>query len=300
MAAGTRWADVGGLQLAYETFGSPGDPALLLVMGLATQMIAWPDPFCEELAGSGRYVVRFDNRDTGLSTHLSELPVPTPARALLRLDRAPYSIDDMAADAVGLIDALGLGTVDVVGASMGGFIAQTVALQSPGRVRTLTLMMTSTGSWRVGRPGLRTLWKLVRRGVVEGREGVQDAAVAVYGLIGSRAPLFDEHFVRDVAGRAYDRGLDPAGDARQLAAVLTQANRTRGLRALTIPTLVIHGLDDRLVAPTGGLALARTIPSARFIGYHGMGHDLPPSLWSELAHQIAAHAHRREPTARAG
>jgi pimeloyl-ACP methyl ester carboxylesterase len=280
---------VGGLELAYETFGSRTDPGLVLVMGLATQMIAWPDPFCEQLAAAGRYVVRFDNRDNGLSTHLSHLPVPTPARALLRLTRAPYSIADMAGDALGLVDALGLGAVDVVGASMGGFIAQTLALAVPERVRSLTLMMTSTGSRRVGRPELRTLWKLLRRAVVEGREGVEDAAVAIYGLIGSRAPLFDEQFVREVAGRAYDRGLDAAGDARQLAAVLTQPDRTRALRRLTVPTLVIHGLDDRLVSPTGGLALARAIPSARFIGYHGMGHDLPRALWPELARQIAAH-----------
>jgi pimeloyl-ACP methyl ester carboxylesterase len=282
----------GEVELAYETFGSPGDPALVLVMGLATQMIAWPDPFCDALAAQGRYVVRFDNRDCGLSTHLSHLPAPPPVRALLRLDRAPYSIADMAGDMLGLFDALGFAAVDLVGASMGGFIAQTAALRAPARVRTLTLLMTSTGSLRVGGPRLGTLVKLMRRAAVEGRAAVQDAAVAIYGLIGSRPDLFDMAFVRDVAGRAFDRGLDPAGDARQLAAVLTQPNRTRALRSLSVPTLVIHGLHDRLVSASGGLALARAIPNARFVGYHGMGHDLPPSLWGELVRVIGDHAAR--------
>jgi len=289
MGVETRRADVGGLELAYETFGSPADPPLVLIMGLATQMIAWPDPFCEQLADSGRYVVRFDNRDTGLSTHLSHLPAPTPARVLLRLAPAPYSIADMAGDTLGLADALGLRTVDVVGASMGGFIAQTLALRAPSRVRTLTLMLTSTGSLRVGRPRAATLWRLLRRAAVEGRDAVEDAAVAIYGVIGSRAALFDEQFVRDVAGRAYDRGLDPAGDARQLAAVLAQPDRTRALRGLSVPTLVIHGLHDPLVSSSGGLALARAIPGARFVGFHGMGHDLPPALWGELTREIVAH-----------
>jgi pimeloyl-ACP methyl ester carboxylesterase len=151
-------------------------------------------------------------------------------------------------------------------------------------------MMTSTGSLRVGGPRPRTLVKLLRRAAVEGRDGVQDAAVAIYGLIGSQSGLFDEAFVRDVAGRAYDRGLDGAGDARQLAAVLTQPDRTRALRALRVPTLIIHGLHDRLVSPSGGLALARAIPGSRFVAYHGMGHDLPPPLWGELASSIGAHA----------
>jgi pimeloyl-ACP methyl ester carboxylesterase len=280
---------VGEVELAYETFGSIGDPALVLIMGLATQMIAWPDPLCEQLAAAGHFVVRFDNRDCGLSTHLSHLPAPSPARALLRLDPAPYSIADMAGDALGLVDALGLDAVDVVGASMGGYIAQTLALRAPGRLRSLTLLMTSTGSLRVGRPDPRTLLKLLRRAAVEGRDGVQDAAVAIYGLIGSRGPMFDEQFVRDVAGRAYDRGLDPGGDARQLAACLTQPDRTRALRLLSVPTLVIHGLHDPLVGPSGGLALARAVPRARFLGYHGMGHDLPHELWSELARAITSH-----------
>jgi pimeloyl-ACP methyl ester carboxylesterase len=280
----------GQVELAYETFGSPADPPLVLVMGLGTQMIAWPDPFCEELAAAGRLVVRFDNRDCGLSTHLAGLPAPTPAQALLHLKRAPYSIDDMARDTLALLDALELATVDLVGASMGGFIAQGVALQAPHRLRTLTLMMTSTGSLRVGRPRVRTLARLMRRAVAEGREAVEDAAVATWGLIGSDGYAFDEPYIREIAGRCYDRGLDAAGTARQLAACLAQPDRTHSLHALAVPTLVIHGLDDPLISPTGGLALARAIPRARFVGYHGLGHDLPRPLWRELAQLIAEHA----------
>jgi len=290
MAVDTERARVGEVELAYEAFGSRADPALLMIMGLGTQMIAWPDPFCEELAAAGHYVVRFDNRDCGLSTHLSGLPAPTPARALLRLSPAPYSIDDMAGDTLGLIDALGLGTVDLVGASMGGFIAQATALRAPERVRTLTLMMTSTGSVRVGRPRLRTVAKLMRRAMAVGREAVEDSAVATWGLIGSDGFPFDEPYIREIAGRSFDRGLDAAGSARQLAACLAQPDRTHALRALATPTLVIHGLDDPLISPTGGLALARAIRRARFVGYHGLGHDLPRELWSELARLISTHA----------
>jgi pimeloyl-ACP methyl ester carboxylesterase len=287
----TRRAQVGEVELAYETFGSPADPPLVLVMGLATQMIAWPDPFCAALAADGHFVVRFDNRDNGLSTHLSALPTPSPLLAGLRPHKAPYTIADMAHDTIGLLDALGLGTVDLVGVSMGGFIAQTVALRSPDRVRTLTLMMTSTGSRWVGAPRIRALGKLreARQRFRPGREGAQDAAVAIYHVIGGGGYPLDEEFVRDVAGRSYDRGLDSHGDARQLAACFAQPDRTKSLRRLTMTTLVVHGLDDPLISPSGGLALARTIPHARFVGYQGLGHNLPRALWTEIAGEIAAH-----------
>ena len=157
----TRKAQVGALEIAYETFGDPGDPAALLVMGLGTQMIAWPDELCEDIAATGRYVVRFDNRDVGLSTHLDHLPAPAPGRVLLRREKAPYSIGDMARDTIGLMDVLGFDTVDLVGASMGGFIAQSVAIQAPERLRSLTLIMTSTGSRRVGHPTPRVARQLV-------------------------------------------------------------------------------------------------------------------------------------------
>lgn len=278
---------VGDIQIAYESFGTRTDPALVLVMGLGTQMLAWPDEFCDRLADTGRYVVRFDNRDCGLSTHLDRLPAPDPARVLLRRQPAPYSIEEMAGDTLGLMDALGLGTVDLVGASMGGFIAQAVALRSPDRLRSLTLIMTSTGSRRVGHPAPATARQLLRRRSMGDRDAAIATTVGIFRLIGSPGYAFDEEYLQQQAGLSYDRAYDPQGYLRQLAACLTQPNRTRHLRSLAVPTLVIHGLHDPLVSSTGGLALARTIPGARFIGYAGMGHDLPRALWSEIAHEIA-------------
>jgi pimeloyl-ACP methyl ester carboxylesterase len=282
----TRTAEVGDLEIAYETFGDPKHPGMLLVMGLGTQMIAWPEEFCEDLAATGRYVVRFDNRDVGLSTHLDHLPVPQPGRVLLKRDRAPYSIGDMAEDALGLLDALGLDTVDLVGASMGGFIAQTIALRAPERVRTLTLIMTSTGSRRVGHPTPKVARELLRRRPMRDRDTAVAAAVQVFALIGSPGYALDEEYLLQRAGDSYDRGYDPAGHMRQLAAVLTQPDRTAQLKKLDVPTLVMHGLHDPLVAASGGLALARTIPGARFVGFSGMGHDLPRALWQPMAQEI--------------
>ncbi len=276
-----------GIELAYETFGDSGAPPVVLIMGLATQMIAWPEQMCEGLARRGLFVVRFDNRDVGESTHLRHLPPPRLADIVIRRTPPPYSISDMAADVAGLIDGLGLGEVHLVGASMGGFIAQAVALEHAARVRTLTLMMTSTGSRRVGQPRPRVYARLLRRGA-DGRPAAVAAAVDTFRLIGSHGFAFDEQYVREVAGRSWDRGYDPDGRLRQLAASASQPNRTADLRRITVPALVIHGLDDPLVAPSGGLAIARAIPGSRFVGFSGMGHDLPRALWPQFAREIAA------------
>ncbi len=281
-------AAVNGIELAYETFGDPSAPPVVLIMGLATQMIAWPDELCEGLARCGLFVVRFDNRDEGESTHLRNLPPPRLADILVRRRPPPYSIGDMAGDVAGLIDSLGLGQVHLVGASMGGFIAQAVALAYADRVRTLTLMMTSTGSRRVGQPKPRVYSRLLRPPVIADRAAAMSAAVETFRLIGSRGFAFDEEYIRDVADRSWDRGYDPAGRQRQLAASVSQPNRTAELRRITVPALVIHGLHDPLVAPTGGLAIARAIPGSRFVGFSGMGHDLPRALWPEFVREIAA------------
>lgn len=285
-------APANGITLAYETFGDPADPPVLLVMGLGTQMLAWPQELCELIAARGHHVIRFDNRDIGMSTHLDHLPTPDPL-AVASHRRAPaYRLEDMAADTIGLIEAIGRGPVHLVGASMGGFISQIVALERPDLVRTLTLIMTSTGSRRVGLPRRATLMAVLRRRPAGDRAGAVAASGAMLRQISSPGFDFEEELVRSYAESAYDRGYDAAGQRRQLGAVVAQSDRTERLGAITAPTLVIHGLSDPLVSPTGGLALARAIPGARLIGFHGMGHDLPRPLWPELAEAIGGLAAR--------
>ena len=283
-----------GIEIAYETFGAAGDPPVVMVMGLGTQMIAWPDELCEDLVERGFFVVRFDNRDVGASTHLDGVRAPHVAEVLSRRRRPAYTIEDMADDALGLIDALELGPVHLVGASMGGFIAQTAAVRQPDRLRSLTLIMTSTGSRRVGQADPRLFSRLLKGRVAGSREEAMDAVVETFRIIGSKGFAFDEARLRDVGSRSYERSHDPAGYFRQLAAVVGQPNRTVALARLELPTLIMHGLQDPLVAPSGGLALARAIRGSRFVGFSGMGHDLPRELWPEFADHIAAVARRAD------
>lgn len=280
--------DANGLTFAYDSFGDPSDPALLLVMGLGTQRLAWPQPFCEELATHGLYVIRFDNRDIGESTHLDDLPAPGPVAVALRKSKAPYALDDLASDTIALIDALGIDSVHLVGASMGGFIAQLVAIRAPEKIDSLTLIMTSTGSRLVGRTKPRILAAVLRRRPATDRDSAVQASMDMFRLIGSPAYPLDEAVLRGFAEQSYDRGFDPDGAQRQLAAILAQSNRTKHLSKITVPTLVMHGLHDPLVGVSGGLALARTIPGARFVGFSGMGHDLPQRLWPDYIDEIVA------------
>ncbi|MCU1594176.1 MAG: bpoC1 [Frankiales bacterium] len=257
-----------------------------MVMGLGMQMIAWPEQLCEELASAGRYVVRYDNRDVGLSTHLDDLPVPDFRAVALRRRKPAYRVRDMANDLIGVLDGLGLERAHVVGASMGGFIAQTAVIAHPERFLSQTLIMTSTGSRRVGQAKPALLPALARgRQASDKAQAVEDA-VATFRLIGSRGALFDESFVRKIADESFDRAQDGRGYARQLGATLAQPNRTKALTQVSLPTVVMHGLHDPLVAPSGGLALARLIRGARFVGFSGMGHDLPRALWPDVAQEI--------------
>lgn len=289
MATRTGTADANGVQLAYETFGDPDDPTILLVMGLGAQLLAWPEDLCSALADAGHHVVRFDNRDIGLSTKLDRSPPSLPQMLLRR--GTPYTIADMADDAAGLLDALGVDAAHVVGASMGGFISQTLAIHHAGRVRSLTLVMTSTGSRRVGRPTPAAMRQLATLPEPRTREQAMSAAVRVSKVIGSPA-YRDPERVRDLAGRQFDRSNNPAGRARQLAAVLAQPDRTRALRSITVPTTVVHGLEDPLVSVSGGLALAKAIPGATFRGHHGMGHDLPQPLLPTFVDDVLATVER--------
>jgi pimeloyl-ACP methyl ester carboxylesterase len=287
-------AAANGVQIAYETFGDPDHPPVLLVMGLGTQMIAWPDALCQGLAERRMFVVRFDNRDVGLSTHLHDVRAPAPVDVMLRRAAPPYTLDDMADDAVGLLDALGLPAAHVVGASMGGFIAQTVAVNYPDRVRSLTLIMTSTGSRRVGRPRAGMARRLLARRSISDRASAQALSLETFRAIGSPGYALDEQYLSELAGRSYDRAYDPGGYLRQLAAVLAQPDRTPALRRLRVPALVMHGLADPLIGVNGGLAAARALPQAKFVGYAGMGHDFPRELWSDMEDEIAGVVRRGE------
>lgn len=278
-------AEANGVRLAYNSFGDSTDPALLLVMGLGTQMIAWSDEMCERLTQIGFFVVRYDNRDVGLSTHFNS-PAPTLARMVSGRGNI-YTVADMARDGLGLLDSLGIGQAHVMGASMGGFIAQTMALIAPTRVSTLSLIMTSTGSRRVGRPTPRVVARMARRPAASSREEAMREAVASYRVIGSPG-ITDLDQVAELAGRAFDRSHDPAGTQRQLAAIMAQPNRTSDLREITVPTLVMHGLRDPLVSATGGIALARAIKGSRFVGLQGYGHDLPRTAVREIEEEFVA------------
>jgi pimeloyl-ACP methyl ester carboxylesterase len=289
---GEQVAAIGELELCYETFGDRSDPALVLIMGLGTQMIAWRDDFCERLAARGFFVVRFDNRDVGRSTWLDDLPVPSVWQLLRRDKRAAsYTLEDMAEDVVGLLDHLGIERAHVVGASMGSMIAQTLAATHPERVSSLVSIMGNTGARLSGQPTLRASKALL--GVPpRDRDGYVEHTVTTFSLIGSPGFERDEADLRQLAERSFDRGRNPAAGARQLAAIVASGDRTQRLREIKAPTLVIHGAADKLVRPSGGRATAKAIGDAQLLEIPGMGHDLPRDAWSQIIDAIAANAAR--------
>jgi pimeloyl-ACP methyl ester carboxylesterase len=289
-ASGEQTAKVGDLTLCYETFGSLQGEPLLLVMGLSSQMLLWDNAFCELLAERGFWVIRFDNRDVGRSTVLRDAPVPKQWQLVVRDARgAAYPLEAMAADAVGLLDHLGIDAAHVVGASMGGMIAQLMAIDHPERVRSLVSIMSTTGDRKVGRPHPRIAMRLLRRPARD-RDGYIEDHLETYRQIGSSAFDFEEDHKRARAGRLFDRGVHPAGGARQLAAVVTAPDRTARLGDVRVPTTVIHGDADPLVHVSGGQATAAAIPDARLVILPRMGHDLPRELWPQIVEAIAANA----------
>jgi pimeloyl-ACP methyl ester carboxylesterase len=294
-----RFLRCGDVELCHETFGDPGDPTMLLVMGLGMQMVAWPDELCARLAGEGFFVVRYDNRDSGRSTHLTDLPAPT-LWELVRRDgrRAGYSLEDMADDAAALLDGLERPAAHVVGVSMGGMIAQALAARHPDRVLSLTSMMSTTGNrWR-GQPALRTYRYFIERGPLPRAEAVE-RVVRFFRLVGSPGFERDEDALRRTTELSFERASgDGAGTSRQLAAILASGDRTADLARVSAPTLVIHGTADRLVRPSGGRATARAIPGARLELVEGMGHDLPRGAWPRLVEAIAAHCRAAQPSTR--
>jgi pimeloyl-ACP methyl ester carboxylesterase len=294
-----RFCEVGDVRLCYETRGDAADPALLLVMGLGFQMIAWPDEFVDQLAERGFRVIRFDNRDAGRSTHLTHLPAPTRLQLATRRIRHPaYRLEDMARDAVGLLDHLEIDRAHVVGASMGGMIAQTVAADAPDRVASLTSIMSTTGSLVWGQPSLRIIPLLLGRTPSDRAAYVEQSTGMLRRI---RSPGFpaDEAASVEVLERNFDRGIAPGGFGRQLGAIVASGNRARALARITAPTLVIHGTADRLIAPSGGRATARAIPGAELMLIEGLGHDLPRDVWPRLVDAIARNAARARETASA-
>jgi pimeloyl-ACP methyl ester carboxylesterase len=282
---------VGELDIAYQTLGDPTDPPLLLVMGLGSQLIHWDLELYRQFADRGFHVIRFDNRDSGRSTKI-RAPVPNLVRAMAGLPiDAPYLLADMADDAFGLLDHLSIDRAHVVGVSMGGMIAQTMAIRRPERVRSLASVMSTTGERRQSRPKLR-LWSLLLQRAPQRRDQYIEYFVRAFRTIGSPGYPTDEARLRELAGATYDRGHHPAGTGRQLAAIMASGDRTEQLRRVIVPTVVIHGTDDPLVPFRGGVATARAIPNAQFLAIPGMGHDLPREVWPKIVDAVVANAAR--------
>jgi pimeloyl-ACP methyl ester carboxylesterase len=295
-----QFATVGDVTLCYETFGDPADPAALLVMGLGTQMLAWHPDFCRDLASRGYFVVRFDNRDVGRSTRFDGAPPPTPLElATRRIRRPAYTLSDMARDAAGLLDALGVDAAHVVGASMGGMIAQVLAAEQPERVRSLVSIMSTTGSFWRGQPAFRAYPFLLAK-PPRTKEDSVERLVKLFRVVGSPGFERDEDELRATAELSWDRGPSSAGTGRQLAAILASGDRTAAVRNIAVPSLVIHGTKDKLVRVSGGKATARAIPGARLMLVDGMGHDLPRGAWPRILDGIAETAARADEARPAG
>ena len=288
-------AAVNGVEIAYQEGGEESAEPMLMIMGLGTQMTGWQEGFCALLADAGYRVIRFDNRDIGHSTAI-DAPVPATVPMLLGLRRGlAYTLEDMADDAAGLIEHLGLESAHLVGASQGGMIAQVVAYRAPERVRSLGLIMTGAGKRVNSVPRMRALGMLLTRAPND-REGFIDAVAKTFHVIGSPGYPPDEEELRRLIGESYDRGHNPAGVARQLHAVTNSGDRSRKLRTIKAPTVVIHGKADPLIRPAAGRSVAREIPNAQLEMFDGMGHDLPPALWERIATLLIENARRSEST----
>ena len=281
------------VELCYQTFGDPSDEPLLLVMGLGGPMTWWDTELCVMLAEAGFYVVRYDNRDTGRSTRIrTRVTRGQLVRAFAgRKVRSPYLMSDLAEDAVALMDHLGLESAHIAGISMGGMIAQTVAIEHPRRVRSLTSIMSTTGRRTVGWQDPRLIPKLIAPRK-PGRESYVTTSVAFWDVIGSPGYPADRDKLTTRAGETFDRGYSASGVMRQMLAILQQPDRTHRLRSLRIPALVVHGMADKMVHVSGGRSTAAAIPGAELVLVDGMGHDLPPALFETLVEAISRTADR--------
>ena len=282
------------IEIVYDTFGETSAPPMLLIMGLGEQMISWDEEFCTRIAMRGYWVIRFDNRDVGLSTKLDEAGLPD-IPALIRAQtqggaaQSPYTLRDMADDAVGLLDVLGITSAHVVGVSMGGMIAQEMAINYPKRVRTLTSIMSSTGNSELPRPKPEAMSILLTPFPTD-REGYLEYAVQTWRVLCGPVFPVDEDSVKQHAGRSFDRGLSLEGTIRQWAAILGSGSRREGLKSVNIPSLVIHGDADPMVPVECGIDTANSIPEAELMIIKGMGHDLPLAVTPQVIEAIVRHA----------
>lgn len=285
-----QYASVGDHRVAYDTFGDADNPTLLMVMGLGAQLIHWDPLLCNAFAERGFHVVRFDNRDIGLSTHYADHPRPKIIPiALGRRASAPYRLSDFAADAIGLLDHLGVERAHVIGASLGGAIVQTLAIEHPDRLLTMTSVMGPSGAVFAELPRLRILPQFLKKSSPE----VEDAIDSIHRFnrsISSPGWAFDAEADRARVAAAHARAFDPGGVERQLASMLASGSRRKALRSVRVPTLVIHGDQDPLVPHRAGRAVARAVPGARFELIEGMGHDAPVGLWPQLIDLVTDHA----------
>jgi pimeloyl-ACP methyl ester carboxylesterase len=281
------------VEICYQTFGDPADEPMLLVMGLGGPMTWWDPTLCRMLADAGFFVVRYDNRDTGRSTRV---PGRVTRRAMVRAflgrgPRPPYTLDDMAGDGLGVLDHLGIDSAHVVGISMGGMIAQTMAVLAPARVRSLTSIMSTTGRRTVGWQDPRLLPLLLARRA-QTREAYIESSARTWQIIGSPSYPETREAVLARAGETFDRGVSASGVARQTLAILSQPDRSERLRRLRMPVLVIHGLSDKMVHVSGGRATSRAVPGSELMLVPGMGHDLPVELYDGFVEAIRRTASR--------
>jgi pimeloyl-ACP methyl ester carboxylesterase len=290
-------ASANGIELEYETFGDPGDQPLVLISGLATQMISWREPFCELLASRGFFVIRFDNRDVGLSTWMEGAGQPDIGAAFRGEGHPAYQLEDMADDVAGLLDSLGIPAAHLVGASMGGFIAQLVAINHPDRVLTLTSIMSGPGGSDEVAPTPEGAAVLLVP-PPDTREKRIELAMTIHRTLAGAGDQLDDAVERAYAERSVDRAYYPMGVGRQLVAIMAAGSRLERLKQVRVPTLVFHGTDDVLVPIENGRLVAGAVPGARFIGVPGMGHDIPERVWSELADAVEELAQRSAPIRR--
>lgn len=281
------------IEINYDTFGNASDPAILLIMGLASQMILWKDEFCQALASKGYYIIRFDNRDVGLSSKISNAPIPKAMEVITAVQQrqpvnVPYKLSDMAKDTLGLLDALNISSAHVVGISMGGMIAQIMAIEYPTRVKTLTSMSSTTGNPTLPQARPEVMALLLTPPSSDRNKNIEQSVNTWRTLHGPRYH-FDEKFIRERSGKVFDRNFYPAGDARQFAAIIASGSRNKALEKLTVPTLVIHGDADPLIPVEGGKDTAKSIPKAKLLIIEGMGHTIPDEVESQILTAILEH-----------